>query len=150
MLKTVSCIAALCLVSAAAQAQSAADIRGPIALAPIDNEAAPRLIVDPPHPGALARGAVVIQYRTEHLRILPVYGKEAARVSPRIGHLHVTVDDTPWHWADASDQPIILTGFKPGPHKVLLELADATHKVLSSQTVEFIVPETRDGKEHKH
>ena len=112
----------------------------PIAVVAIENEAAPRLIVDPPLPGPLAKGQVFIGYRTEHIRIVPVYNKGALDVSPRIGHLHVTVDGTPWHWADASNEPIILVGLPPGPHKVLVELADPTHKVITSQTVEFIVP----------
>jgi len=70
----------------------------------------------------------------------PVYDKGALDVSPRIGHLHVTVDGAPWHWADASNEPIVLAGLPPGPHEVRLELADPTHKVLASKTVEFVVP----------
>src|ERR1019366_919996 len=46
----------------------------------------------------------------------------ALAVSPRVGHLHVRLDDAPWVWADASGNPIILMGLPPGPHKVLLEL----------------------------
>jgi hypothetical protein len=34
-------------------------------------------------------------------------------------------------------------GLEPGPHKVLIELADPTHKVITSQTVKFIVPERK-------
>jgi hypothetical protein len=51
---------------------------------------------------ALARGLVVIQHRTENRRIVPVFGPGAVDVSPRIGHLYITVDDGPWHWVDAS------------------------------------------------
>jgi hypothetical protein len=61
-------------------------------------EAPAQLIADGAFPDALARGLVVIQYRTENLRIVPVYGAAALNVTPRIGHLHVTVDDGPWHW----------------------------------------------------
>lgn len=121
----------------------------PIAVVAIDNEAAPRLIVDQPLPGPLAKGQVFIGYRTENIRIVPVYGKGALDVSPRIGHLHVTVDGTPWHWADASNEPIILVGLPPGPHKVLLELADPTHMVIASKTVEFVVPAVARGQ-HGH
>ena len=42
-----------------------------------------------------------IQYRTENLRVVPVFGKGALDVSPRIGHLHITVDDAPWHFVDS-------------------------------------------------
>src|SRR2546427_2547267 len=51
-----------------------------------------KLVVDPPLMGPLAHGAVLIPYRVENLRILPVLGASALNVSPRVGHLHVTVD----------------------------------------------------------
>ena len=130
-----------CALSAAgAQAQSAKDIRGPSPLVAIENEPPPKLIVDPPLPEQLAHGLVFIQYRTENLRVVPVFGKGALEVSPRIGHVHITVDDAPWHFVDASGETIIVVGLKPGPHKVLVELADPTHKVITSQTVAFVVP----------
>jgi hypothetical protein len=34
--------------------------------------------------------------RVENLRTLPVLGAAARNVSPRVGHVHVTVDDLPW------------------------------------------------------
>lgn len=121
----------------------------PIAVVAIENEAAPKLVVDQPLPGPLAKGQVFIGYRIENIRIVPVYGKGALDVSPRIGHLHVTVDGAPWHWADASNEPIILVGLPPGPHKVLVELADPTHMVIASKTVEFVVP-AGSGGGHGH
>ncbi|WP_414587339.1 DUF6130 family protein [Scytonema sp. PCC 10023] len=57
-----------------------------------------------------------------------------------MGHVHITVDDAPWHFADASGQTIILVGLEPASHKVLLELADPTHKVITSEKVTFTVP----------
>jgi hypothetical protein len=42
---------------------------------------------------------------------------------------------------DASGETVILVGLKAGPHKVLFELADPTHRVITSQTVAFTVPE---------
>lgn len=108
---------------------------------PLKNEPPPRLIVGAPIPERLAAGAVLIPYRTENFRILPVFGPGAVDVSPRAGHLHVTVDDAPWHWADASDnQTIVVVGLPPGEHSVRLELADPTHKVIEGQTVRFTVP----------
>jgi hypothetical protein len=77
---------------------------------PVASEPAPRLHVDEPLPEALARGLVVIRYRTDNVRILPVFGPAALDVTPRVGHLHVTVDEAPWHWADASGVPLIIQG----------------------------------------
>src|SRR5678809_1688997 len=114
-----------------ARAQSAKDVRGAIALIPIDNEPAPRLVVDPPVPEQLALGRVFIQYRTENLRILPVFGNAALSVSPRVGHLHYYVDGQSWPIVDTSGETVVLVGLKPGPHTVKLELADATHKPIS-------------------
>ena len=82
-----------------------------------------------------------IQYRTENLRVVPVFGAGALAVSPRIGHVHITVDDAPWHFVDASGETIIVVGLKPGPHRVLVELADPTHRVIDSRTVSFVIPE---------
>jgi hypothetical protein len=101
---------------------------------------AAKIIVDPPQPDRLARGVVFIQYRTENLQILPVFGPAALAVSPRIGHLHVTVDDAPWHWADASGGPLIVSDLPPGPHKILIELADANHKALAQELIKFEAP----------
>jgi Family of unknown function (DUF6130) len=65
----------------------------------------------------------------------------ALDVSPRIGHIHVTVDGAPWHWADASGEPLILVGLPAGPHKVEIILANANHQLLDRAIVEFTVPE---------
>ena len=126
-----------------ASTQSAKDIRGSSPLIAIENEAPAKLIVDPPLPEPLSQGRVFIQYRTENLRVLPVFGKGALEVSPRIGHLHITVDDAPWHFVDASGETIILVGLEPGSHKVLIELADPTHKVITSKTVTFVLPDPK-------
>lgn len=121
-------------------AQSAKDIRGASPLVAIENEAPAGLIVDPPLPEPLSVGRVLIQYRTENLRVLPVFGMGALLVSPRIGHIHITVDDASWHFVDASGETIILVGLTPGPHKMLIELADPAHKVMTSETVRFTIP----------
>lgn len=118
---------------------------GPVAstLLPIANEPAPRLTVAAPLPGPLARGAVLIPYKVENLRILPVLGAAADDVSPRVGHLHVTVDDLPWHWGEFSnDGTIVVAGLPAGPHKLLIELASPEHHVYTGQTVTFTVPDT--------
>jgi Family of unknown function (DUF6130) len=126
--------------------QTARDIRGASALLAIENEPPAKLIVDPPLAEPLALGRVFIQYRTENLRVVPVFGKGALEVSPRIGHIHITVDDSPWHFVDVSGETIILVGLVPGPHKVLVELADPTHKAITSETVRFVVPDKHASK----
>ena len=133
---------AVALFALAAAAQTAKDVKGATPLVAILNEAAPRLIVDPPVPEQLALGRVFIQYRTEHLRMLPVFGGAALSVSPRVGHLHYYVDGQSWPIVDTSGETVVLVGLTPGPHTVKLELADATHKPIAgaSQTVEFTVP----------
>jgi hypothetical protein len=62
-------------------------------------------------------------------------------VTPRIGHIHVTLDDATWHWVDASGEPLIIQGLTPGPHRVLIDLADPTHRVIDSKTVSFEIPQ---------
>src|SRR4051812_19875528 len=107
----------------------------------IDNEPAPRLIVESPLPGPLAQGVVVIPYRVENVRILPVAGPAARNLSPRVGHLHITVDDLPWLWADfGQSNSIVLAGMPRGQHKVLIELVDAEGNVFTAQTVTFHSP----------
>lgn len=148
LLITTGIVAAMAF-SASAQ-PSARDIRGAAAVVALAAEPAPKLVVDQPLPDQLALGRVVVQYRTENLRILPVFGAAAKAVSPRIGHLHITVDDTPWHWADASNEPIILNGFTPGTHRILFELADPTHKIITTKTISFIVPEVNNAGHSHH
>jgi hypothetical protein len=136
-LSVLATMAACSVFASATLAQSARDIRGPSPLVAIENEPPPKLIVDPPLAEQLAKGLVFIQYRTENLRVVPVFGKGALDVSPRIGHVHITVDDAPWHFVDASGETVIVVGLKPGPHKVLIELADPTHRVIDSKSVSF-------------
>ena len=140
------------LVSAThATAQTARDIRGPSPYEQIDNEAPPRLIVDPPFAEPLKIGVFQAQYRVENLRILPVFGPGALKASPRIGHLHVIVDDLPWWWADASDNNTVdVAGLPAGPHKVTIQLVDANHNVIKGQVqvIEFTVPEHEAGHHH--
>ena len=133
------------LLAAIAHAQSAKEVREATPYAEIDNEPPPRLFVDPPLTNLLAQGIVWIQWRVENVRILPVFGERALKVSPRIGHFHVRVDDLPWLWADASGlNTIDLAGMPPGPHKVQIDLADANHEVFpgQSKTVSFTVTGT--------
>lgn len=122
---------------------------------PVANEPPAELFVDPPLAGRLARGAAIIPYRTNHFRILPIFGTGAVDVSPRTGHLHVSVDDLPWRWADAGDNgAVVVNGLPAGPHKILIELATPEHRVLTGKSVSFLVPalspSTPDGSSHNH
>jgi hypothetical protein len=128
------------LCSSAALAQSARDIRGPAGVVPLASEPAAKIVIDPPLADSLVHGRVVIQYRAENLRIVQVFGPAALAVSPRIGHIHVTVDDAPWRWADASGEPLIINGLPAGPHKVLIELVNANHQTLDRGVVNFVIP----------
>jgi hypothetical protein len=108
---------------------------------PIENEPAPRLIVEPPLSGPLAQNVELIPYRVENVRILPVAGPAARNLSPRVGHLHITVDDLPWLWADfGQSNTIVLVGMPRGQHKVRIEVVDAEGNVFTEQTVTFHAP----------
>ena len=143
-------VTAIVLCATTAVAQSARDKCRPASVIPLASEPAAKIVIDPPLAEPLAsRGVVVIEYCTENLHIVPVFGPNALAVSPRVGHLHVTLDDASWRWADASGNPIILMGLSPGPHKVLIELEDANHRTLDKGIVTFVIPE-KFGVEKEH
>src|SRR4029450_7991501 len=97
------------LMAASGAAQTAREVRGAAAVEPLQHEPPAKIIIDPPLPEPLSRGRVVIQYRTENLHIVPVFGPTALAVSPRVGHIHVTVDDAPWVWPHARGDAVGLT-----------------------------------------
>ena len=102
--------------------------------------ASARLLVDAPVAAYLGRGVLVLPFRTENLKVVPVYGDAAQGMTPRAGHLHVTVDRAAWHWVHASPDPLVIQGLSKGPHQVTLDLADANHRTLQSVDVSFTVP----------
>ena len=131
------------MLARGSSAQSATETPSYSPLFPQKNEPAPKLILGEPVAEALARGALVVPYRVENIRILPILGPSAGDVSPRVGHLHVSVDDLPWHWADFSEnaQTIVVVGLPVGPHKLTVGLASAAnHHVFTEQTVTFTIP----------
>jgi hypothetical protein len=143
LIKTLTAVAAGTVLTTSAFAQTAREIRGASPYVAVKNEPTPKLIVDPPLPQGLAIGVYWAQYRVENLRIVQVFGPEARRISPRVGHLHVTVDDLPWWWADASDNNTVdIANFPPGKHKVRIQLVDPDHNVFPGQEVTqtFTVP----------
>jgi hypothetical protein len=148
--KTLAALAATALAAAAADAQTAREIRGASPYDVIENEPAPRLVVDPPFPKLLEQGIFQAQYRVENLRIVPVFNSAATKVTPRIGHLHIIVDDLPWWWADASDNNTVdVANLPPGPHKVTIRLVNPNHEPFPGQetVLRFTVPE-RKGHGH--
>jgi hypothetical protein len=141
-------VAGAALLATDAVAQSAREVRGASPYIAIDNEPPPKLIVDTtPLAAGLTHGLVWIQYRVENVHVVPVFGTGALNVSPRIGHLHVHLDDLPWGWVEASDNNTIsVAGLPPGQHKMLVELVNTEHRVFAGcaecrQTVTFTVPE---------
>ena len=142
-IKTLAAAAVGALLVVGAFAQSAKSVRGASPYVAVENEPSPKLIVDPPLPEGLALGVFWAQYRVENLHIAPVFGKGALQVSPRVGHLHVQVDDL-WWWADASDSNTIdIANLAPGEHKVRIVLVDAAHNAFPGQEVtsRFKIPE---------
>ena len=136
VLKTLIAIAVGALVAAGARADQAASL-----VVPVTNEPLPRLFVEPPLAGPLASGVAYIAYRVENLRIMPIGGPAAPSVSPRVGHLHITVDDLPWQYADyGQSNTIILVNLPRGEHKVLVEVVDPEGRVFTAQTLEFRSP----------
>lgn len=56
-----------------------------------------KLIVDPLGPEPLAsRRVVIINNWADNLHFVPVFSPNALAVSPRIGHVHVRLDDASW------------------------------------------------------
>jgi hypothetical protein len=137
-------VAAMMLSGSTAVAQTATPTCRPAQVIPLTGtEPAAKIVIDAPLAEPLAsRGVVVIPYCAENMRLAPVFGAGALGVSPRVGHIHVTVDGAPWHWADASGTPLILRGLPPGRHTVRIDLVDANHQAVDKGTVAFDVPKT--------
>ena len=133
LIKMLVSVAATALLTGAAFAQST--------VFDVQNEPAVNLTVLPPIPGPLAQGLVFIPYRLENLRIVPVGGSAAGQISPRVGHLHIQLDDLPWQWADyGASNTVILVGLPRGEHKVRIEAADPEGKPFIARTIAFTVP----------
>jgi hypothetical protein len=118
--------------------------RVPVATAtssqPTSNEPPAKIIIDRPLAEPLSRGVIFIQFHTENLQVVPIFGPAALAISPRVGHIHVTVDDATWHWEDSSGEPVIVNGLAPGPHKIVIQLVNANHQPIDQATVLVTVP----------
>ena len=73
---------AVCVV---AWADIGTDADRPAAVIPLASETSPKLTLYPPLPEALARGVVIIQYRTENTRISKAEAKSRRRNMRRFG-----------------------------------------------------------------
>jgi Family of unknown function (DUF6130) len=155
LIKTLAVIVAGAIFGANAFAQSAREVRDVSPYVAIENESPPKLILDPtPLPPGLAHDIVWIQYHAENVRIEPIFGTGGLNVSPRIGHLHVRLDDLPWGWVEATsnNNTISVAGLPAGQHKMSVELVDSAHHVFAGcaeckKSVTFTVPDT---KSHAH
>ena len=138
---TLTCVATVAFC-AAAVAEKPTDNCGTTKVVPLTGEEPPpKIFIDPPLAEPLAsRGVAIIHYCAQNLRLIPVFGPNALDVSPRVGHVHVRVDDAPWVWMEGSDKPVILGGLPAGPHTVRFELMDSNHRKLDEGTVSFVVP----------
>ncbi|HUD93654.1 DUF6130 family protein [Sphingobium sp.] len=108
------------------------------------HDLAPRLVLSSPDAETLKGGYVYLSLRVENMSILPMYpevqGKEVSQLKPTIGHLHVKVDDNRWSWIHASSDPIYFGPLPSGVHQMKIELADAAHAVIETQTVRLVMP----------
>ncbi|MEK6423004.1 MAG: DUF6130 family protein [Burkholderia gladioli] len=124
--------------------QPAAAVASTASTADIPATSQPHLTLYPPRADVLKDGYVYLAFRVDNLRILPLYtdihGEAATTLTPRIGHLHVFVDDSTWSWIHARNDAIYFGALPPGPHRVRVELVDASHAVIETKTVHFAVP----------
>lgn len=143
-------LAALSLCAVTALAEKPTDSCGGVKVVPLTGEEPPaKIFIDPPLAEPLAsRRVAVIHYCAQNLHLVPVFGPNALAVTPRVGHVHVRLDDAPWVWMDASGNAIILGGLPAGPHKVRIELMDSNHHKLDEGTVSFVVPESAAPEKH--
>ncbi len=142
-LKYLVAMAACAVFSTQASSQSAKDIRGSSPLVAIENEAPAKLIVDPPLPEPVGHGP----------RLHPISNREFARSAGLWQGCYGSVAaHRPYSYHRRRPAVALcrcqrrndnLVGLDPGPHKVLIELADPTHKVITSETVKFTVPDIK-------
>ena len=95
--------------------------------------------------GPLTKGLVVIAFSTENIELVAKYGEAAQAITPRIGHLHISVDDAAWHWVHSNNEPVVVQGLATGSHRITLELMDANHGLIETKTIAFEI-----GLAHAH
>lgn len=143
-------IALIALSAPLAMAQSASEVLAPAGVAsPTASQPPARIVLDQPMAEPLSRGVVFINYRAEHVLLVPVFGPKALEVSPPIGHLHVALDGSRWGWGNTSGEPLIIFGLPPGPHRLDVTLVNPNHQPLDRSFIEFVVP-PRDAAPKGH
>lgn len=133
---------ALAVIGATSIVAFAADESHGHVVAPgaMPSEPEAQLFVEAPLPDALANGALVLPFHTEHLQIASLAAAPLPAGSPRTGHLHLALDGAAWHWVQADAGPIVMFGLSAGSHTLLVELADVNHRVLDKRSVAFTIP----------
>src|SRR5688572_25210559 len=124
-----------------AMAQSTTEVPAAPAVVPLPaSPPGAKIVIDPPLAEPLSRGVVFINYRTENLMLVPVFGPKAVEVVPPIGHLHVALDGASWGWGNTSGEPLIIFGLPAGPHTLQVTLVNPNHQPLGRSVVEFVIP----------
>jgi hypothetical protein len=107
-------------------------------------EATPKLTLMPPRADVLKDGFVYLPFKVENMTILPLYteihGADVTKLHPKIGHLHVMVDNSGWSWIHALTDPIYFGPLSKGSHTISIELVDAAHAVIEVQSIKVVVP----------
>ena len=104
------------------------------------------LVVEAALPGPLTMGLAIIPFSVENIKIAPKYGEAALAITPRIGHLHISIDGASWHWVHSNDEPVVIQGLPIGSHRILLELMDANHGLIEAKTISFDI----QSRPHAH
>jgi hypothetical protein len=131
---------AFALCGSGAFAQTAREIRGPAGVVPLASEEPPaKIIIDPPVAEPLAHGGSLSSTEPKNLRIVPVFGPNASMCRRGIGHIHVAVDDAPWHWAGASGEPLIMNGLPAAPQGPY-RARQREHQTLDRGVLNFVIP----------
>jgi hypothetical protein len=107
-------------------------------------EATPKLTLLPLRVDVLKDGFVYLPFKVENMTILPLYteiqGADTTKLRPKIGHLHVMVDNSGWSWIHALTDAIYFGPLSKGSHTVSIELVDAAHSVIEVQSIKVVVP----------
>jgi hypothetical protein len=99
----------------------------------------PTITIQSPVEDETIQGVAIIRFRTENISISSPFDATKPAGPYPAGHVHVTVDDTSWHWMHTTSDPVVITPLSAGEHTVTLELAGADHRPLAVQAVRFRV-----------
>lgn len=126
------------LLGAAAVGEAQAVRATPGTSSPV-NVARATISIDSPSADEVLPGVAIIRFRTGNIVISSPFQPPVSAGALPVGHLHVTVDGTEWHWMHTSAEPVVITPLSPGVHTVTLELAGADHRPLATASVRFTI-----------